>query len=239
MHPELEPLIEAAIADGVITDKERVILHKKATALGVDVDELDMLVDARLFKHLEAKAVQPVDEASDIGQAKESSGNCGGCGAPANPALLTCEFCGVLIGDVDSADDELKAVRELVKSAQNRVDGISDKFERTQAAAAFWGSAYTPQTGPALLQMAKQVLAYIDPTHHVEWGNANLATRTKGLLRDAKMLGDPEVSRKAGILEESLAEVMAQYAARTKEETMYGLIFAIVLIGGLVIWLFV
>lgn len=47
---ELEMLIEAAIADGEITEKERAVLHKRAIAEGVDPDELDMIVDSRLSK---------------------------------------------------------------------------------------------------------------------------------------------------------------------------------------------
>lgn len=47
---ELELLIEAALADGTITEKERLILHKRAQAEGVDVDELDVIIEARLAK---------------------------------------------------------------------------------------------------------------------------------------------------------------------------------------------
>ena len=45
---ELQMLIDAAIADGEITEKERQLLHKRAEAEGVDVDELDMIVDAKI-----------------------------------------------------------------------------------------------------------------------------------------------------------------------------------------------
>ena len=45
---ELEHLIDIAIEDGIITDKERCVLHKKATMLNIDPDELDMVVESRL-----------------------------------------------------------------------------------------------------------------------------------------------------------------------------------------------
>ena len=48
MHPELKELVEAALADGVITTKEREVLHKKAISLGVDTGELDMLLNGKL-----------------------------------------------------------------------------------------------------------------------------------------------------------------------------------------------
>lgn len=47
---ELEEVIEAALADGVLTDKERAVLHKRAAAEDVDPDELDVVIDGRLAK---------------------------------------------------------------------------------------------------------------------------------------------------------------------------------------------
>lgn len=45
---ELEELIASILADGVITDKERAVLHRRAEAEGVDADELDVLIEGRL-----------------------------------------------------------------------------------------------------------------------------------------------------------------------------------------------
>lgn len=59
---ELEMLIDAAIADGEISEKERAILHKRAKAEGVDTDELDMIVDARIAKAKNAQADSQNDE---------------------------------------------------------------------------------------------------------------------------------------------------------------------------------
>ena len=42
---QLEQLIKSVIADGVITEKERAVLHKKAASEGVDEDEIDVYVD--------------------------------------------------------------------------------------------------------------------------------------------------------------------------------------------------
>ena len=45
---QLEQLIKAAIADGVITEKERTVLHKKAAEENVGADEIDVYVDGLL-----------------------------------------------------------------------------------------------------------------------------------------------------------------------------------------------
>ena len=49
-NEELEQLIEIALTDGVLTDKKKEVIFKKAQALGVDIDELEMVLDARVYK---------------------------------------------------------------------------------------------------------------------------------------------------------------------------------------------
>ena len=50
MHPEIEKLIDLALADGQLTDKERNVILKKATELGVDTDEVEMVLDGKLHQ---------------------------------------------------------------------------------------------------------------------------------------------------------------------------------------------
>lgn len=58
---DLEKLIQAALADGTVSDKERSILIKKVKEAGGDVDEFEMLLDARIFEATKktAKAETP------------------------------------------------------------------------------------------------------------------------------------------------------------------------------------
>ena len=63
---ELEMLIDAAIADGEISEKERSILHKRAAAEGVDIDELDMIVDARIAKAKKARVSSQTEEDEEV-----------------------------------------------------------------------------------------------------------------------------------------------------------------------------
>ena len=48
MHPELDKLIEMALADGQVTEKEREIILRKAEKLGLDVDELEMYLEGKI-----------------------------------------------------------------------------------------------------------------------------------------------------------------------------------------------
>ena len=49
---DLDKLIDAVVADGVITDKEKSVIIKKATAAGYDADEVEILLDGKLAEKL-------------------------------------------------------------------------------------------------------------------------------------------------------------------------------------------
>lgn len=69
-NEKLEALITAALADGVLTDKEKNLLFKKAEAMGIDRDEFDLVLDGRLAKRkkeMEAQASQATKPAKKEG----------------------------------------------------------------------------------------------------------------------------------------------------------------------------
>lgn len=49
-NEQIESLITAALADGVLTDKEKNLLFKKAEAMGIDRDEFELVLEGRLAK---------------------------------------------------------------------------------------------------------------------------------------------------------------------------------------------
>ena len=67
-NEKLEALITAALADGVLTDKEKNLLFKKAEAMGIDRDEFELVLDGRLAKRkkeMEAQAPQAAKPAKN------------------------------------------------------------------------------------------------------------------------------------------------------------------------------
>jgi ribosomal protein L32 len=50
LSEELKKLIDASLTDGVLTDKERAVIRKKALLEGVDPDEVDILLDSEVQK---------------------------------------------------------------------------------------------------------------------------------------------------------------------------------------------
>lgn len=86
MHPEIENLINMALADGEVTEKERGIILRKAEKLGLDPDEVEMVLEGKLHQLEASKPKQ-----------KEKVGNiktCPACGASIKSLDLLCEDCG-------------------------------------------------------------------------------------------------------------------------------------------------
>ena len=63
---ELEMLINAALKDGVITDKERDILYKRAEREGFDKDEFDLILDSRMFEIQSAQESCELEPSTDV-----------------------------------------------------------------------------------------------------------------------------------------------------------------------------
>ena len=121
MHPEIEKLIDLALADGQITDKERNVILKKAAELGVDADEVEMVLDGKLHQLEAGKPKQ-----------KEKVGNikaCPACGASVKAMALVCSECGHEFTNTESNKSISKLLNELnnLKKKNNEQDWDFDK----------------------------------------------------------------------------------------------------------------
>jgi len=90
---ELEKLISEAVLDGFLTDKEKQELFKKAESFGIDFDEFEMVLEARLFEQKEKN------------KSKEKKvDKCPQCGAPVVSFATKCTYCGAEIKNVKSTN---------------------------------------------------------------------------------------------------------------------------------------
>ena len=120
---ELEELIDGALVDGVITDKERAVLYKKAEAEGVDPDELDMVLAGRLAKMRPTPPPQPV-QSTKMGNVMK----CPNCGAPYEPGTGKCSVCGHVFQNVEALKSSVK-LAEGIQRLMDRAKGeeLSEK----------------------------------------------------------------------------------------------------------------
>jgi hypothetical protein len=86
MNPEIEKLIDLALKDGQITEKEREIILRKAETLGLDKDEIEMILEG---------IISDQNKAREIGKTKQGVvKKCPHCGAPAKAFSDKCDSCG-------------------------------------------------------------------------------------------------------------------------------------------------
>lgn len=126
---ELESIIEAALADGTLTDRERAVLHKRAMAEGVDIDELDIIIEGRLAKMKKEEDWLKPD--LSVQKDVEKMGNivkCPNCGAPVIPGKGKCEECGHYFVNVAANKNAVK-LADLLKRAEDERIGVESKAQ--------------------------------------------------------------------------------------------------------------
>lgn len=120
-NQQLEELIDAALEDGVLTEKEKQVLFKKAQSMGIDLDEFEMVLDARLVKlqkEEKAKAQESAPKSSKYGDVRK----CPVCGALVPALSGVCTECGYEFTGVDAnlSSKELSQKIDLILAEAGR-----------------------------------------------------------------------------------------------------------------------
>lgn len=156
MNPELEKLIDFALADGVVTDKEREIVRRKAEKLGEDPDEAEMILDAKLAMQnkdavsstppspppIAAPPSTPPPAVPPPTQKQKSSKvgdimTCPACGATVNAMELNCSECGHEFRNIESSDNSvelknhLSRIEKEVRERHEKPTGFFNKLMNT------------------------------------------------------------------------------------------------------------
>lgn len=115
-NEQLENLIEMALLDGELTEKEKQILFKKAESLGLDLDEFEMVLEAKLFEKNKNKAPDPVaaPKSNKLGDIKK----CPACGAIVQSFSGKCGDCGYEFRDIQS-DSTITKLFDALMEADN------------------------------------------------------------------------------------------------------------------------
>ena len=131
LSKELEEIVEAALADGVLTDKERAVLHKRAQAEGVDPDELDIVLDGRLAKMKRSEdSLRPAPPQNLANQKLGNIVKCPNCGAQVKGGSAVCTECGYAFSNVsaNSSAEKLQAkLDEFNRRQEQRADSRGDE----------------------------------------------------------------------------------------------------------------
>lgn len=125
-NEKIEALIKAALADGVLTEKEKQVLFKNAQAQGVDLDEFEMVLDARLVELQKAeKTAKSAPKSDKYGDVRK----CPVCGALVPALASVCAECGYEMSGLDAnlssakLAKKLEEIRESYNEKYNAEDG--------------------------------------------------------------------------------------------------------------------
>lgn len=115
-NEQIEKLIELALADGELTEKEKQVLFKKAEAAGIDLDEFEMVLDARLYEKTQNKTPSPVaaPKSDKYGDVKK----CPSCGTIVQSFSGKCSDCGYEFRDIQS-DVTINKLFDALMEADN------------------------------------------------------------------------------------------------------------------------
>tara|TARA_B100000963_G_C22513578_1_gene619556 strand:+ start:246 stop:1049 length:804 start_codon:yes stop_codon:yes gene_type:complete len=133
MNPELENLIELALVDDVVTEKEKQVLYKKAKELGVDIDEFEMILESKIQLANKSK-ISTSDSSKNKSQKIGNIKKCPACGATVSSFEIKCGSCSHEFRDVkvneslDTLFKELKSVKQK-KNEYGEIDS-SDFYEK-------------------------------------------------------------------------------------------------------------
>ena len=123
----IEQLISAALADGVLTEKEKQVLFKRAQEQGIDLDEFEMVLDARLVELQKAekeKAEKSAPKSTKFGDVRK----CPVCGALVPALAVSCAECGYEFTGINASSSSQtlsKQISEIQERANKQKAEIS------------------------------------------------------------------------------------------------------------------
>ena len=125
MNEQLDQLIDLALADGILTDNEKKVLYKKATELGIDQAEIEMVLDAKL--HLKQTEAKP--KSNKEGDLKK----CPSCGSPVQSFNAKCNECGHEFRNVEVNSSMNLLLKELKKIRKSKFEDDEDEYFEARA----------------------------------------------------------------------------------------------------------
>lgn len=119
-NAQLEKLIEMALMDGELTEKEKQILFKKAEAEGIDLDEFEMVLNARLY---EKKQILQQSNQNSTKPKSDKFGvvkKCPSCGANVQSYSTICDECGYEFSGV-KANETIENLSKKLEEIRYRI----------------------------------------------------------------------------------------------------------------------
>ncbi len=194
-NEELEMLIDAALADGVLTDKEKQILFKKAQQYGVNLDEFEMVLEGRLAK----VRAQRQQQAAPTPNKQRGPKKCPACGALIQSMQVKCPECGYEFHNVE-ANSTVKQLQQKLDEIEASAKPNSDDSEDDPVArrkAAVIKSCPVPNSKDDLIELLTLCSTNYTPNDQDNYESSAWKSKYEQVRAKAKLLlkNDPDLEQ--------------------------------------------
>jgi len=127
----LEKFIQAVIADGKITDKERAVVHRKAQEEGVDIDEIDVYMEGLIDAMASVKPASMVSPPPQKSLKYGTVSKCPQCGSIIEAGAVKCPDCGYVFRGLEANTSIQRLSKILMDIEEKYRDMKEDKWSLT------------------------------------------------------------------------------------------------------------
>jgi len=163
----IENLIELALVDGKLTDKEREVLFRKAVEQGIDKDEFEMVLDARLYEKTQADSNQTIVDDVQIPNStpppipadkqpsnSSNQSKCPSCGGNLPSYSTRCSDCGFEINERNS-NNSIQKLFEMLNEIESQRQQKQDTSNPFAALGNFYAESFSSIMGPGAIERKK------------------------------------------------------------------------------------
>ncbi len=150
MHPEIEKFINLTLVDGILTDQERKIIFKKAQENGFDLEELEIILAAKLYEKQQSINTKPKSE--KLGDLKK----CPACGSEVQSFQINCVACNHEFNNID-ANVSIQKLFILLNECEN--ERGNQEFSVGSALGNMFARAYGIGGGDKVIEKKKSIIS--------------------------------------------------------------------------------
>lgn len=162
----IENLIELALIDGKLTEKEKEVLMRKAVEQGIDKDEFEIVLDARIFEKTQTESNQtlvndsktpnstppPILEKQTSNSSNQSK--CPSCGGNLPAYSIKCSDCGFEINE-RKTNNTIQKLFDLLNEIESQRQQKQETSNPFSALGNFYAESFSSIMGPGAIERKK------------------------------------------------------------------------------------